>query len=107
MRWHVVAVLVEVCLRDHERVSEAAVVSGIFDFLGEDVGAVDLARDVDDTGSGISVSFSDFVFFEVEMFSAFGGNGCGPVDTGLVVVKYFCCVRYIEHADVGGTVLDV
>ena len=46
----------------HHGITEAAVVGCILDFLGEDVGGIDDARDVGDVSGFVRVHFADLLF---------------------------------------------
>ena len=71
----------------HEGVSEGLKVGSIAEFLGENVSAVDVARNMFDLdGKALLLSFADKVFSEVEMFDSFGCCFFGPVVACVVVV---------------------
>lgn len=79
----------------------------IFDFLGERVAAVDLARNMGDLDGIAGVCLSSLVFAEVDVLGAFVRDGGGPVDGGLVVVVNGGADVGFRHSEVGGSVFDV
>ena len=73
----------------------------IFRFLGEDVSAVDDARDVGDEDFSICLRFSNLVFAEFDVLGTFVSNGRGPINTGLAVVVNCCWRQCVSHDHVG------
>ena len=91
----------EVGARHSDCVTETTEVGSIFHFLGEDVAAVDYARDMGDEDFAICLCLSNLVFAEVDVFGAFVSDRGGPINAGLVVVVNCCWRQCVSHAHVG------
>ena len=68
--------LVEIGLRDHERVAKATKVGGVLQFFGKDVCTINNAWDVLDVNMSCDLCFADTVFTKVDMLDTFGSD-CG------------------------------
>ena len=72
--------VVEVAEATHEGVSEAAEVTGVPDFLGENVAHVVLADDVGDLDDVVLDPLADLVFLELHVSNGLQGHVVGPED---------------------------
>ncbi len=80
--------------------------SCVFELFCEKVGRIDDARDVKDNDGFVAHDFLDFVFLEIDMFEALGGEGSCPVDCSLIVVVDTSGVGGISDPNISGAVLD-
>ena len=79
----------------------------IFELLGEEIAGVDDARNVSNADDVGVMGFTHTVLVEVEMFGAFAGACCRPVDRCFVIVVNCYGVACISDPKVDSTVLDV
>ena len=72
--------------RDHHAVAKGSEMGSVFHFFGENVARVDTARNMENLGSIILMTFSDLILAKVDMFDSFRGSRRRPVNTSLIVI---------------------
>ena len=97
----------EVYLRNHHAVAAATEVSAIAELFCEEVAGVDDARYVFDLRQAKLMCFSHIILFEIHVFSAFVGDGSGPLDAGVVVVVDRDTIVGVGHHEIEGPVANV
>ena len=78
----------------------------VFHFLRKDVAGIDNPRDMGYENSSCVLSFAHTSLAKVEVFNSFSGNGCRPLDAGLVVVIDGSAVGGFRNSEVMRPVLD-